>query len=156
MKYICPLVTVSNIQRAREFYETILNQNVKYDFGENVTFEGDFSIHLKKHFSKLIDNKPIVEGSHSFELYFEHDELDRLFEKLKREKIEFVHELREQPWRQKVMRIYDPDRNVIEIGESMEHVAYRLSIEGLPEDEISKITYLPFEEVQKAIRAYSA
>jgi len=27
----------------------------------------------------------------------------------------FVHELREQPWRQKVARFYDPDKNIIEI-----------------------------------------
>jgi catechol 2,3-dioxygenase-like lactoylglutathione lyase family enzyme len=45
MKYICPLIVVKDIAESRHFYENILGQKVKYDFGENVTFEGDFSIH---------------------------------------------------------------------------------------------------------------
>jgi len=59
MKFICALLTVADIKRARDFYEGLLNQKVKYDFGENVTFEGDFAIHLQSHFSSLIDNRSI-------------------------------------------------------------------------------------------------
>lgn len=54
MKYICPLITVADIQRSRWFYETILAQTVKYDFGESVTFQGDFAIHQQAHFQQLI------------------------------------------------------------------------------------------------------
>lgn len=46
MKYVCPLITVSDMKVARDFYENILDQKVKYDFGESVTFHGDFAIHL--------------------------------------------------------------------------------------------------------------
>ena len=53
MKYVCSLIVVEDIQRSRDFYERILKQKVKYDFGENVTFEGGFAIHLKKHFEKI-------------------------------------------------------------------------------------------------------
>jgi hypothetical protein len=59
---------VEDIQRAREFYEEILKQKVTLDFGENIVFEGCFAIHLKAHFSKLIDNKKITKGSNNFEL----------------------------------------------------------------------------------------
>jgi uncharacterized membrane protein (UPF0127 family) len=33
--------------------------------------------------------------------------------------VKFIHELREQPWKQKIIRIYDPDNNILEIGEPM-------------------------------------
>ena len=59
MKYICPLITVSNIKGSRDFYEKQLNPKVKYDFGENITFCGDFSIHLQTHFKELIGNNKI-------------------------------------------------------------------------------------------------
>jgi hypothetical protein len=32
--------------------------------------------------------------------------------------VEYVHPLREQPWRQRVVRFYDPDHHIIEVGES--------------------------------------
>ncbi|MBT7993509.1 MAG: glyoxalase/bleomycin resistance/dioxygenase family protein, partial [Bacteroidetes bacterium] len=52
MKFICALVTVSDILVARNFYENILDQKVKFDFGENVTFHGDFALHLESHFKQ--------------------------------------------------------------------------------------------------------
>ena len=62
--------------------------------------------------------------------------------------------MREQPWRQRVVRFYDPDRHIIEIGESMEHLSYRLHNEGLSPDDISKITMLPLEFVTGSIQRF--
>lgn len=46
-------------------------------------------------------------------------------------------------------------KNIIEIGERLEHVAFRLHNEGHSIDEITNITYLPEEVVQKSIDEYS-
>jgi predicted enzyme related to lactoylglutathione lyase len=40
MKYICAMITVSDMKRSREFYENVLQQKVKYDLGENITYQG--------------------------------------------------------------------------------------------------------------------
>jgi catechol 2,3-dioxygenase-like lactoylglutathione lyase family enzyme len=154
VKYICPLITVKDIVRSRDFYEDVLNQTVKYDFGENVTFNGDFAIHLQSHYSQLIDDKPIRSGGNNFELYFEYDNLDDIVVRLKEQNVEFVHDVREQPWRQKVVRVYDPDKNIIEIGESLEYLSYRLNIEGLTEEQISKIVGIPVDFVKTSIAQY--
>ena len=155
MKYMCPLIVVSDIKRSREFYENILAQTVKVDFGENVTFVGDFAIHQKKHFEALINNAEIKEKSNNFELYFEHDDLEDIVSKIKQLDLEFVHEIVEQPWKQQVVRFYDFDKNMIEIGERMEHVAYRLSKQNYSVEEICKITYLSKETAENAIKEYS-
>ena len=155
MKFISPLITVSDIKRSRDFYENLLNQKVKFDFGENVTFQGDFSIHLRTHFRELIDNKEIRPGGNNFELYFEYDDVDQIAQKLKENNVVFVHETREQPWRQKVVRFYDPDENMIEIGESLEFLCFRLSNEGLPLEQISVITYMPVDFVKNALEKYT-
>lgn len=155
MKYICPLITVTEMKRSRDFYERILSQKVKYDLGENVTYEGDFALHLQSHYNRLIDNKPIRTGGNNFELYFEHDDVDQIVGLLKENGVELVHEAREQPWRQKVVRFYDPDRNIIEIGESLEYLSYCLSTEGLTDEQIAKAVGIPIEFVRTSIDHYN-
>jgi catechol 2,3-dioxygenase-like lactoylglutathione lyase family enzyme len=154
MKYICPLITVTDIKRARDFYENVLGQKVKADFGENVTYEGDFAIHLRSHFSNLIDNREIKSCSNNFEIYFEHDDVDGFAKKLKENNVKFVHDVREQPWKQKVVRFYDPDENIIEVGESLEYLSYRLHKEGMTIEQISKAVGIPEEFVKSSIEGY--
>jgi hypothetical protein len=104
------------------------------------------------HFSKLIDDKTILKESNSFELYFEYDDIENFSKKLKSRNVEFVHDVREQPWRQKVVRFYDPDKNIIEVGESLEFLSFRLSMEGKTIEEISKITSLPASFILESIK----
>ncbi|MDC7231625.1 MAG: VOC family protein [Spirochaetales bacterium] len=149
------LITVEDVKKARYFYETLLQQKVVLDFGENLTFQGEFSIHLRSHFEGVIGSR-VARGRHNnCELYFEHDDLEEVETLLKKEGIEFLHPITEQPWRQKVMRFYDYDGNLIEVGESMSHTAFRLSQEGLEISEISRITYISEKEVKSAIQKYS-
>jgi len=86
-------------------------------------------------------------------LYFEFDDVDSFVKELKNNKIEFIHKIKEQPWRQKVVRFYDPDKNIIEVVESLEFLSFRLSKEGKSIEEISKIIGFPtdfvFESIQK-------
>jgi catechol 2,3-dioxygenase-like lactoylglutathione lyase family enzyme len=155
MKFVCSLIVVENIERAKHFYSDILKQHVISDFGENVGYEGGFAIHKKEHFKKLINDKEIMRGSNSFELYFEEDNLEPLEKELKKNGIEFIHEIREQPWKQRVMRFYDYDKNIIEVGERLEHVAYRLYKEKNSFEEIEKTTYLDKDRIELAINEYS-
>ena len=155
MHFRCTLVTVSDMERSRDFYENLLGQEVRYDFGENIEFQGGFAIHLGSHFRQLIDNKKIMAGSHNFELYFEHDDLKQMEEILNNNGVEFVHKVREQPWRQRVMRFYDPDGHMIEVGESMEHLSYRLNAEGMGVEEISKTTSMTVDFVKGSIRKFA-
>ena len=153
MKYICPLIVVKDIIASRNFYENILGQTPKYDFGENVTYEGDFSIHLEEHYKDLLGNgySQIIKRSHNFELYFETEELDSVIQRLKKNEIEFIHEIKEQPWGQRVTRFYDLDYHIIEVGESMESVVLRYHRGGMNVEEISKRTSLPEEFVESAL-----
>ena len=44
-------------------------------------------------------------------------------ELLKKENIRFIHYINKQEWGQKVLRCYDPDMHIIEIGEPL-HLEY--------------------------------
>jgi hypothetical protein len=119
MKYICPLIVVEDVNRSRFLYEKLLKQKVKADYGENVVFEGDFAIHQKRHFQSLINNYSIKRYSNNFELYFEDDNLEEIERNLQEHNLEFIHPIKEQPWKQKVLRFYDYDKNIIEIAEPL-------------------------------------
>jgi len=155
MEFICSLVVVEDIESSRKFYEEILEQKVKVDYGENITFEGGFALHQKEHFKTLIGNRPIIRKTNNFELYFEHDAIEAFVEKLEASGIELVHELKVQPWQQRVIRFYDLDHNMIEVGESMAYVAYRLFKEGYTTERIYEITYMPKDLIKEAIEKYS-
>jgi catechol 2,3-dioxygenase-like lactoylglutathione lyase family enzyme len=142
------------VKKSRFLYETVLGQEVAADFGENVAFKGGFAIHQKEHFRGLVGGRPVLSPSHNFELYFEEDDLEKIEAELKAGGFSFVHEIREQPWRQRVLRFYDYDGNIVEIGERLEYVAHRLHQEGLPVEEIARIIYLPAAKVREAIEEY--
>ena len=155
MKFVCSLFVVADIARAKDFYSRALGQRIVTDFGENVAFEGGFAIHQRDHYEKLIDGRQVIQGGNDAELYFEHDDVLAIEAALKEEGVEFVHGTREQPWRQRVLRFYDPDRHIVEIGESLEHLSYRLWKEGMTEKEIGEITMMGEEFARKAIRERS-
>ena len=154
MRFICPLIVVNEMKASRSFYENILNQKVQFDFGENVSFESGFAIHLKSHFSNLISisENDILEKSNNFELYFEEEDMDSFLQKLKEiSYIEYVHGLKEQPWGQRVIRFYDPDKHIVEVGEPMESVVKRFLSKGLSIEETSKRTLMPEEFVRQCL-----
>jgi len=149
MKFICPLIVVDDIGVSRRFYEEVLGQRVLFDHGENVSFEGGFAIHLKSHFAGLVDVdvNEIINKANSFELYFETDDFELLIQKLKETDVEYVHPLREQPWGQRVIRFYDPDYHIVEVGEPMDSVVKRYLSEGFSVDETVQRTSMPKEFV---------
>ncbi len=154
MKYITCLIVVENIDKSVKFYKEVLKQTVLADFGENVSFKGGFSLHQKSHFKSLIQGREVASGSNSCELYFEHSDLITFSNRLKELDIEFIHDVVEQPWRQRVLRFYDYDKNIVEVGEGLDHTAFRLFQEGLKLEDISKITYMDIDSVKKAIVDY--
>ena len=152
-KFICPLVVVTDIKKAKQFYTELLGQEIKFDFGENVVFKGDFAIHDEKHFKQLIESRQVVKKSNNFELYFENDNIDIIVTKLKCADVEFIHEVKTQPWQQRVVRFYDHDKHIVEIGEPMENVCIRLYANGKDVREIAELTSLPLEFVENAINS---
>ena len=150
MKFKCPLIVVSDISRSRKFYEEVLSQTVKYDFGDNITFEGDFAIHEKQHFSRMvkIEEAEIQFNTKNSELYFEEENIEIFIEKLREYAgINYLHDLIEHPWGQRVIRFYDPDLHIVEVGECMKSVIIRFLSEGYSIKETSEITQHPVELV---------
>jgi catechol 2,3-dioxygenase-like lactoylglutathione lyase family enzyme len=149
MKFVCPLIAVSNLDVSKRFYQEVLNQKVMLDLGWNVWFSGGFAIQLNFPDIVGIDEASVKSKSHNFELYFEEADFDGFFEKLKiLSNIEYVHLPKKHDWQQRVVRFYDPDKHIIEVGESMAVVAKRFLDQGVSVEETAKIIQHPVEFVR--------
>ncbi|BCZ47283.1 glyoxalase [Clostridium gelidum] len=149
MKFTCPLIAVSDLEASKKFYKEVLGQEILLDLGWNVTFSGIFAIQLNFADIVSIDKKTVMKRSHNFELYFEEDDFDAFIEHLKKfEEIEYVHQPKKYEWQQRVVRIYDPDKHIIEIGESMAVIAKRYLNQGLSIEETANIIQHPIEFVK--------
>ena len=152
MKFSCSVIAVKNIEISKKFYETVLNQKIISDFGINVTFEGDFA--LQQEYSEMIGipENEVKQKSNNFEMYFEEEKFDDFLKKLKTMKeIKYVHDVKKYDWGQRVIRFYDPDEHIIEVGETMENVARRFSEDGLSIEEISEKTMLSIEFLKNCL-----
>lgn len=115
------LFVVSDIEKSKRFYEELFGLQVITDFGENVILTEGLVLQQKDIWEEGI-KKPIIFGGHDAELYFEESDMEGFLAKLKESdfNVEFVDEQApDHPWGGRVVRIYDPDRHVIEIGEAV-------------------------------------
>lgn len=153
MKFKLPLIVVKDMAQSRKFYEEVLNQQVVMDFGANITFAGEFSLQTKDTWVDFIRKaeKDIVEKPDNFELYFEEERFEEFVEPLKGFEIKYVHNVIEYPWGQRVLRFYDPDMHLIEVGESMVTVVRRFIEQGLSVEETAERTMHPIEFVKNCL-----
>ncbi|MEN6391444.1 MAG: VOC family protein [Syntrophomonas sp.] len=151
MEYKLALIAVKDVKASRHFYEELFEQEVDLDLGWNVTFKGGFAI--QQNFAWLTDlpQNSVVEKSHNMELYFEVDDFDQFLVRLgNHPTIELVHPPKKHEWQQRVVRLYDPDHHMIEIGESMAVIARRYQAEGYSLEETAEIIQHPVEFVRRA------
>ncbi len=152
MNYWGTLIAVEDVAKARKFYEELFGMRVEYDLGDNVAF--DCGVALQQNFGRLIGLPESMRKTqaHNGELVFEHDDMDEFMRKLRaRGDIRYVHELQEQPWGQQVVRFYDLDGHIIEVGEPMLVVVRRMLRSGMSEAEVAKRTEFPLEFVEQCV-----
>ncbi len=149
MKYQGCLLAVKDMEVSKNFYEKVLQQKILMDIGVHVTFEG-FS--LQQGYAELIGvpSDSVQEESNNFQVYFEVEDLDAVYNELKRTPgILWVHEIREYPWGQRDVRVYDPDKHIVEIAEDMRVVIKRFLGQGMSVEEVAERTMFPLEVVKQ-------
>ncbi len=120
------------------------------DYGRNIAFtcglalqqDFDWLVHLPK--------ESILRKSNNVELCFEEQDFDSFLHKLKKyPNIECLGEVIEHSWGQRVIRFYDLDGHIIEVGENMKMVIKRFLASGMTIDEVSVKMDVSFEDLTK-------
>lgn len=144
------LFVVEDIEKSKRFYKDLFGLEVIADFGENVVLTEGLVLQEKKLWENFL-KRDIISGGNDAELYFEENDIDGFMEKLEKSNlsIEYLNKCIEHDWGQRVIRIYDLDKHVIEIGESMEYVARRFLKTGMTVEQVAKKTQLPLSQVEE-------
>lgn len=112
------LLVVNDIEKSKSFYKELFGLEVLIDFGGNVILTEGLVLQERKLWETAI-TKEVETGGHDAELYFEENSMDDFIEKLKQStfEIEYLNECEENAWGKRVIRIYDPDKHLLEIAE---------------------------------------
>lgn len=111
------LIVTKDIQRSIAFYRDIFGLQVILDQDGNVIMSEGLVLQDAKIWENFI-NKELVPKNNMTELYFEEADIEGFVKRLEESEyeIEYVNELMTHSWGQKVVRFYDPDGNLIEVG----------------------------------------
>ena len=123
MKYICTVISVSDIEAAKKFYKDLFGLKIYQDYGKNIAFTCGLA--LQQDFDWLVNlpKEKVLKKSNNVEIAFEESDFDEFLIRLKQyENIEYLDEVMEHTWGQRVIRFYDLDGHIIEVGESMKIV----------------------------------
>lgn len=111
------LIVVKDIEKSKQFYHDLFGLDMILDNGGNMILTEGLVLQDEKIWREFV-KKDVIPGSNSCELYFEEecieefaDKLDRLYPDTK-----YVNRLETYSWGQKVVRFYDLDGNLIEVG----------------------------------------
>ena len=157
LKYHSAAAFVRDIKVSKKFYMEVLDLKVELDFGKNVIMEGGITLweinpnHIIP--QQLGSNSINDRNINRFEFYFETDDIETVCEKVKTSGADFMHSIHEEPWGQRTFRFFDPDRHLIEIGESLETFVKHLHRQGMTPEQVSQKTSVPLEKVKEILGA---
>lgn len=152
MKFKNPMLVVRDIEKSVEFYKKVFGLRVIMDFGANKTLTGGLALQTVETYREFIGTNDISFGSNNFKLYFEEDDFEQFADKLKECSIEYVHPVIEHSWGQRVVRFYDPDRHIIEVGENMKTVCKRFLDSGMTREQVAKRMDVPMRFINACMR----
>ena len=156
MKLKNPLLAVRDMERSKAFYREVLGLHVVIDFGANVTLTGGLCLQTLDTWAEFLGKaaEAIRFGGGDSEVYFEEDDFDSFLARLAGyADVVYVHPPLEHRWGQRVVRLYDPDRHIIEVGETMGMVCRRFLRQGMTAQQIAQRMDVPLKYVIRCVKA---
>ena len=151
MKFMGTLIAVTDLGKSRKFYRDILGLTITTDHDPTVTFNGCIVLRKMDSWINCIQSKYVMFDNRASEMYFETEDFDDLILRLDTFGINYVHRPVMLEWGQRVVRFYDPDRHIIEVGEAIESVMRRFADMGMDAEQIAKRMKLNADFVKKCL-----
>lgn len=154
MKYTATVLSVADVHAARKFYEELFGLELYQDYGINISFTCGLS--LQQNFAWLVGlpQEEILQKPNNVELCFEEQDFDGFLDRLKgRTDIVYLGTVVEHSWGQRVVRFYDLDGHIIEVGEDMQMVIRRFLALGMTMEEVSARTGVSVADLRKLLNA---
>lgn len=155
LKNCTSVLFVKDAKTARDFYVNVLGINVVSDFGGmNYMFREGFAIWQPMDENIIpkslgADNIHNYKNASRFELCFETENIDAVYQVLKENSVKFLHEMNEELWGQRTIRFYDPDGHLLEIGEAMSIFLKRIYEQEKTAEGVAKRTFMDVKLVRQ-------
>lgn len=114
------LIVVKNMEKSRKFYHDLFGIDLVLDNDGNMILTEGLVLQDEKIWKSFL-GREILPQNNACELYFEEQDIEAFVEKLERlyPSIEYVNHLMTHSWGQRIIRFYDLDGNLIEVGTPM-------------------------------------
>ena len=111
------LIVVKDIEKAKKYYRDLFGLHVISDNDGNVILSEGLVLQEERCWKAFL-KREITGKNNASELYFEEPNIEAFIEKLERlyPETEYVNTLMTHSWGQKIVRFYDLDGNLIEVG----------------------------------------
>ena len=152
IKFHSTVIMSEEFELMKSFYQEILQQKIEFDFGNCIGFKNGLSLwKLKEEYpiSKKLGRTFDKSGNKNLEICFETDDFELVVENLKKYQLNYLHKETEELWGQQTIRFYDPENNLVEIGETIPCFVKRFRYQGMSLEEVSKKTSVPIEIVSE-------
>lgn len=120
MKLKNVLIVVKDIEESRKFYHDLFGLDQVLDNNGNMILTEGLVLQDEKIWKEFL-GRDVIPENNSCELYFEEKNIEAFARRLEKlyPSIQYVNRLMTHSWGQKVIRFYDPDGNLIEVGTPM-------------------------------------
>ena len=117
MKFKGTLIVVKDCKKALKFYQDMFGFELMRDHDGNMELSGNLYLQEEQYWERFTGRSVISQNNHT-ELYFEEPEIERFVKKLETlyPDTVYVNRLMTHSWGQRVVRFYDPDGHLIEVG----------------------------------------
>ena len=111
------LIVVKDIEKSKQFYHDLFGLDMVLDNDGNMILTEGLVLQDEKIWKEFL-RKDIIPESNSCELYFEEQDIEAFVQKLDKlyPSIQYVNKITTHSWGQRVVRFYDLDGNLIEVG----------------------------------------
>lgn len=120
MKLRNVLIVVKDIEKSKKYYHDLFGLELLLDNHGNMILSEGLVLQDEAIWKEFI-GKEVVRRNNACELYFEESDLEAFVEKLEKVYPDtiYINKLMTHSWGQQVVRFYDPDGNLIEVGTPM-------------------------------------
>ena len=111
------LIVVKDIEKSKQFYHDLFGLDMVLDNDDNMILTEGLVLQDEKIWKDFL-GREVVPENNACELYFEEPNIEAFAEKLEKlyPSIRYANQLMRHSWGQKVIRFYDLDGNLIEVG----------------------------------------
>jgi len=152
IRYDSAVLMTNNVEGMKRFYVDVLRQPLRFDFGRCQILECGIAIWELDENDPAMKAPGIGKGTNSrLELCFDTEDFEDDVAHIMTKNPKILHSVAEEAWGQRTIRFFDPDGNLIELGESIPCFCRRFFNNGMTVEQVAAKTGVNIDKVKEYV-----